>query len=80
MMRVGYEPHGGVEYPLGVEDPSVRAVSLYEPTSSVSDDRRKWNGHPFRTFPLRPVIWCLRMQSLVQDGREVMLRCRNTRE
>jgi hypothetical protein len=73
MMRVGYEPHGGVEYPLGVEDPPVQAVSLDQPTSAVSDDRRKRNGHPCRTFPLGPVLWCLRIQILAQAGREVIV-------
>jgi hypothetical protein len=70
MMRFGYESHGGVEYPLGVEDPPVQAVSLNQPTPSVGKDRRKRNGHPCRTFPFSPILWGLRIQRLAQTGRK----------
>jgi RNase H-like domain found in reverse transcriptase/Reverse transcriptase (RNA-dependent DNA polymerase) len=78
MIRVGYEPHGGVEYPLGVEDPPVQAVSLNQPTSAVINDRRKRNGHSGRTFPLRPVIWCLRIQALAHDLAHLLPQQRET--
>jgi hypothetical protein len=38
MMRVGYKPHGGVEYPLGVEDPLVQAIFL-ENIVSIAEAR-----------------------------------------
>jgi hypothetical protein len=39
------------------------------------------NGHRCRTFPFRPVLWCLRIQSLAQAGRKrIVLHLRPDQE